>query len=98
MNKHVFISHATADDDFVRELRIKLELHDLNVWVDSRNLRGGDQLKPEIEKAIKDARQVIAVLSPQTINSTWVGEEVQLAEQLANDDDDFRVIPLILPV
>lgn len=97
MNNHLFISHATADDDFVRELRIKLELHGLTVWVDSRNLRGGDQLKPEIEQAIKDASQVIVVLSPRTINSTWVREEVQLAEQLANDNDDYRVIPLMLP-
>ena len=33
---HICVSHATADDDFVRTLRVKLELHDLNVWVDSR--------------------------------------------------------------
>jgi hypothetical protein len=36
----IFISHATKDDGFVRELRVKLEAHGLPVWVDSRNLRG----------------------------------------------------------
>ncbi len=69
MSKHIFISHATADDAFVKDLRIKLELHGLTVWVDSRNLRGGDQLKPEIEQAIRTARQFIVVISPKTINS-----------------------------
>lgn len=66
---HVFISHASADDDFVRELRIKLELSGVAVWVDSRNLRGGDQLRPEIEQAIRTAKHFLVVISPNTINS-----------------------------
>ena len=47
-----FISHATVDDDFVRELRSALEGLGHAVWVDSRNLRGGDVLDAEIEAAI----------------------------------------------
>jgi len=50
---HIFISHASKDDDFVKELRLKLEGHGLTVWVDSRNLRGGSKLKPEINDAIE---------------------------------------------
>jgi 3-phosphoshikimate 1-carboxyvinyltransferase len=38
----IFISHASKDDAFVRELRQKLEGLGLSVWVDSRNLRGAD--------------------------------------------------------
>ena len=91
-SKHVFISHTSADDDFVRELRIKLELSGLKVWVDSRNLRGGNKLESEIEQAILDASHVIAVLSPRTINSPWVRKEIQFAE---NNEHD--VIPLLLP-
>lgn len=97
MSDHIFISHATADDDFVKQLRIKLELHDLTVWVDSRNLRGGDQLKPEIEQAIQSAKHVLVVLSPKTMNSTWVRDEIQLAEKIAKEKDNYRVIPLMLP-
>ena len=94
---HIFISHATADDEFVRELRIKLELHALSVWVDSRNLRGGDQLQPAIEQAIRDAGQVIVVLSLQTINSAWVRQEIQFAEGVAKEKKDYRIVPLLLP-
>ena len=90
--KHIFISHTSADDDFVRELRIKLELSGLVVWVDSRNLRGGNKLEGEIKQAILDASYVIAVLSPRTINSPWVRKEIQFAE---NNNHD--VIPLLLP-
>ncbi len=99
-NKHIFISHASADDGFVRELRIKLELQGLTVWVDSRNLRGGDQLKPEIKQAIEEARHVLVVLSPKTINSAWVRDEIQMAEDVAKTknkkNEDYRVIPLML--
>ena len=44
----VFISHATDDDAFVKELRRALEDQRVPVWVDSRNLRGGDALDPNI--------------------------------------------------
>jgi len=64
--KSVFISHASADDSFVVELRQALEKLGIPVWVDSRNLRGGDELATEIEQAIENALHVIVVLSPNT--------------------------------
>jgi len=99
MSGHIFISHASADDDFVKKLRIALEESGLPVWADSRKLRGGDKLAPEIETAIAQARQVIVVLSPNTINSPWVRREIQHALQLEKQrkDDGYRVIPLLLP-
>ena len=51
-SKHVFISHASVDDGFVKELRLALEGLKIPVWVDSRKLRGGDTLEGEIETAI----------------------------------------------
>jgi hypothetical protein len=75
----IFISHASGDDEFARELRVALELLKLPVWVDSRNLCGGNKLAPEIEKAIEDARQVIVVLSPNTVNFPWVRREITKA-------------------
>ncbi|HEV8714726.1 MAG TPA: TIR domain-containing protein [Candidatus Binatia bacterium] len=78
----VFISHASKDDSFVANLRQALKTHRIPVWVDSRNLRGGDKLAPEIEQAIEQARQVIVVLSPDTINSPWVQREVRKAQQV----------------
>jgi tetratricopeptide (TPR) repeat protein len=99
MSQHIFISHASADDAFVAELRPQLEENRIPVWVDSRNLRGGNKLAPEIEKAINEARQVIVVLSPQTINSPWVRQEIKRAVEVEDlrKDDGYRVIPLLLP-
>lgn len=99
MSGHIFISHASADDDFVKALRTALADNGLSVWVDSLNLRGGDKLAPEIENAIAEAWQVIVVLSPNTINSPWVRREIQQAIEVEKrkKNDGYRVIPLLLP-
>jgi tetratricopeptide (TPR) repeat protein len=96
---HIFISHASEDDGFVKELRAALESRKLPVWVDSRNMRGGDKLAPDINKAIKQARQVIVVLSPKTVNSPWVRTEVTRALKVERkkQNSGYRVIPLLLP-
>ncbi len=95
----VFISYSSKDDDFVKALREALESHDIKVWVDSRNLRGGSKLAPEIDGAIEQARQVIVVLSPNTVNSPWVRKEIAKSIEVEKQrrDEGYRVIPLLLP-
>jgi TIR domain len=48
---YIFISHASKDDEFVKELHLALEAYQLPVWVDSHKLRGGAKLAPEINEA-----------------------------------------------
>ena len=69
MTGHIFISHSSKDDAFVKDLRQTLELYGLKEWVDSRDLRGGDQLTPEIHTAIKEARAVLVVVSQHSLDS-----------------------------
>src|ERR1043166_3309045 len=99
MSEQVFISHSSKDDDFVRELREALEDQGVTVWVDSRKLRGGEKLAPEVAEAIERARQFVAVISPNTINSPWVRREIQKALEVeaARRGEGYRVIPLLLP-
>ncbi|MEA2604902.1 MAG: hypothetical protein QOF89_5894 [Acidobacteriota bacterium] len=95
----LFISYASADKAFVADLRKALEAQHLTVWVDSRNLRGGDKLAPEIETAIEQAEHVLVVISPSTVNSPWVRREIKkaLAVEQSRKADGYRVIPLLLP-
>jgi hypothetical protein len=96
---HIFLSHASADDAFVAELRQALEALQIQVWVDSRNLRGGSKLASEIEAAIEQARHFAVVLSPSTVNSPWVRREIRKALEVEKkrQGDGYRVIPLLLP-
>ncbi|HYC90163.1 MAG TPA: tetratricopeptide repeat protein [Thermoanaerobaculia bacterium] len=94
----VFISHSSKDDDFVRELRESLAYHDQDAWIDSRELRGGDPLWPEIQAAIESASGYAVVVSPDSLQSKWVGKELQhaLDVQRQRGRDQYRVIPLSL--
>lgn len=99
MSEHVFISHSSRDDAFVRELREALEGFGVEVWVDSRDMAGGAKLTPEVQGAIERARGFVAVISPHAVNSSWVRVEIQKALEVerAREGDGYRVVPLLLP-
>jgi ABC-type branched-subunit amino acid transport system substrate-binding protein len=67
MGNQVFISHATADDAVVKELREALEARGVAVWADSRELSGGEPLEKHIQKAIEQAPQFLVVLGPKKL-------------------------------
>ena len=56
----LFLSHSSADDGFVRELREALADLGQPVWIDSRQLKGGDPLWSEITEAIQAAARTTA--------------------------------------
>ena len=68
----LFISHSSQDDAFVRELRWTLADLRQEVWIDSRELRAGDPLWPEIQKAIEESSSVAVVVSPNSLQAKWV--------------------------
>ncbi|HXU31309.1 MAG TPA: tetratricopeptide repeat protein [Thermoanaerobaculia bacterium] len=94
----LFISHSSMDDGFVRELRQMLADHGHEGWIDSRELRGGDPLWTEIQKGIENASAYAVVVSPDGLQSNWVGKELRhaLKTRDARGKDKFPVIPLSL--
>jgi tetratricopeptide (TPR) repeat protein len=94
----LFISHSSQDDDLVRRLRQGLADLGQDGWTDSRELRGGDPLWPEIEAAIDAAAGLAVIVSINGLQSEWVGEEVAhaLKLQAQRGRDKFPVVPLAL--
>src|SRR2546426_12282980 len=97
MNK-LFISHSSRDDAFVRDLRATLADHGQDGWIDSRELRGGDPLWLEIQRAIEGASAYAVVVSPDALQSEWVGKELSHALKLRKQPgkEKFPVISLSL--
>jgi len=94
----LFISHSSADDGFVRSLSQRLEEHGVSSWIDSRQLTPGGVLEPEIAHAIEDATAFAVVVSPNSLQSKWVGKELRLAldVQRRRGLTPYAVIPLSL--
>ena len=93
----IFISHASSDDEFVKELREKFAFFNVGAWVDSREISGGDPLEEKIVSAINDAPHFIVILSPQTINSEWVPREIEWAKEAQQKKSGYKLIPILLP-
>lgn len=92
----LFISHSSQDDDLVRRLRQGLADLGQDGWIDSRELRGGDPLWPEIEAAISASAGLAVIVSTHGLQSKWLGKELKhaLKLQAARGVDHFPVIPL----
>ena len=100
---HIFLSHSTDDDAIARALQRALGDHGLHVWIDSREIRGGDPLSPEIQRAIEGADGCMILVSPGGLQSSWVGRELKHALEVqkrpragATNGSAYPVVPLSL--
>ncbi len=88
----VFISHASKDNVFIKTLREALEQQGIGTWVDSRELSAGMALSEEIKNNILAAEYILVVLSPNSIKSDWVFDEIDWAKEHGK-----TIIPLCFP-
>ena len=71
----VFLSHSSQDEPFVRELADFLEKEgDIEAWLDEREIAPGQNIVSRIEEGL-DADFILLILSPDSVDSSWVKEE-----------------------
>ena len=90
----VFISHSSDDNTFVDRLAGSLRAAGIFVWVDETAIGAGDDIISRIEDGLGKATDVVIVLSPQSIKSSWVKEEIHAAQWRAIRGK-ARLIPLL---
>lgn len=89
----IFISHAAQDTPYAEELAAELKLHGFDAWTD-RNLLPGDNWAREIDRALREADVMVALVSPAAAQSEWVQREWQYA--LGREKLEGRLIPVLL--
>lgn len=95
--EHVFISYSTNNTKYADGLQRVLESAGHSVWRDVRSIVGGDYWEPEIFLAINNANVVIVIVSSESATSTWVKEEITLANSLLGKPGKVkRLIPLVI--
>lgn len=89
---YFFISYSREDASLQRRIVAELRSRGINVWVDIENLiPGSPAWEREIERSIRGAAGVIALLSPDAHDSEWMRREISFAEQ-----NDKRVFPALI--
>jgi hypothetical protein len=76
----VFISHATADRDFVeREIIPLLQGHGVETWYARDDVAAAEEWERTILKGLRSCDYFLVVMSPQSARSRWVKREVDWA-------------------
>ena len=93
----IFLSHASDDKAFVQALQAGLPGH-VRVWLDVDQLYAGHRLDAELRRAILDENDYVVVfVSPRSLGSDWVAQELAWALQVEADIGRPFVVPVLLP-
>src|SRR6185295_17922187 len=92
----IFLSHNYRDKAFVRTLAQDLRAMGVKVWLDEAEMRVGDSLIAKISSAIDEMRYLAVVLSPNSVDSQWVQQELNQALMGQLSKRDTVVLPIML--
>jgi hypothetical protein len=79
MTARIFVSYAREDTGFTLQLAGDMKQQGLPVWVDQWNIPPGTKWPKEIEKAMQECSHFLIVLSPASVASDEVDNELQYA-------------------
>lgn len=92
----VFLSHSWADKPLARRLANDLREHDIAVWLDEAEMAIGDSLIEKIGAAIESVEFVLALLSRDSVQSSWVQRELEIAITHQINGRDLTVLPIVV--
>jgi len=87
----VFISYSRKDSAFALTLAQEVRAAGVDIWIDQLDIHVGDLWDVSVENALTNASCVLVILSPFSIASNNVQDEIAFAL-----DSDKRIIPVIL--
>lgn len=78
---HVFISHATEDQQICLKIVQTLETNSLRCWIAHRDIAAGSSWMGSIVNAIVASRLMVVVVSRHSMHSQHVLREVTIADE-----------------
>ncbi|MEO0726777.1 MAG: TIR domain-containing protein [Bacteroidota bacterium] len=96
----IFLSHTSSDKPFVRRLKRELNKAGFKTWLDEDEIKAGDSLLEKIHDGLGKVDYLLAILTPKSVESNWVKEEIKTARKRQFDGVPIngkviKVIPLM---
>jgi hypothetical protein len=88
---HIFISYSHEDGDFSENLKVRLEREGFEVWTDESKLIPGEDWRADIDQAVRGARALIVIMTPEAKASEYVTYEWAFAWGVG-----VKVVPILL--
>ncbi|HEY9651393.1 MAG TPA: TIR domain-containing protein, partial [Coleofasciculaceae cyanobacterium] len=87
----VFLSYADEDRDTMEKIRNSLRRESITVWTNRTDIQTGEAFDEAIQRGIEQADNLVFLLSPDSVNSTYCQQELDLALSL-----NKRIIPILV--
>jgi hypothetical protein len=91
-----FISYSTRDEEFARRLYSRMRDEKLRVWFAPEDVKGGEKLYEQIERAIQVHDRLLIVLSEKSLQSKWVMTEIRRARKVELKESRRKLFPIRL--
>src|SRR5947209_12007225 len=88
----VFVSHATADKWLAKTFCEKIQAAGASTFRDDRDINGGDDIPEAIRTQIKQSRELVVLLTPESVDRPWVLLEVGAAWCWRRN---YRIVPIL---
>ncbi|HEX2906611.1 MAG TPA: HEAT repeat domain-containing protein [Phototrophicaceae bacterium] len=91
MGQHVFVSYKHEDNDFATMVIRQLQLAGFQIWIDTEQLRAGENWRESINYAIKEALALVLIISPEARASEYVTYEWAFAQGAG-----VKIVPILV--
>lgn len=93
---YVFISYSTADQAVADKVYNSLKSENINAWIATKDIHGGESFAEEITNAINECSVFIFILSKSSDDSPHCGNELSMAFSKRKKIIPFRIEEFIL--
>lgn len=91
-----FISYSHQDEGFATRLHSRLRDVYIRVWFAPEDIRGGQKLHEQIDRAIQIHDRLLVVLSESSLRSEWVMTEIRKARKAEIKEKRRKLFPIRL--
>jgi len=91
LSQSYFLSYSRADETFALRLATDLRERGIAMWVDQLDIRPSEHWDRAIERAVHQCRGLLVVLSPRSVESDNVADEISFAI-----DNKKPVLPVMI--
>ncbi len=89
-----FISYNSHDKEFAERIYCDLQDVGIRCWLDSKDMKIGDRIDVQINKAIQVSDKVLLILSEASVNSEWVKREIDITLSKESHSNKTVLFPI----
>lgn len=93
---NVMISYSHGDYAVVNAMKQSLERKRIKVWIDRHEIDFGQVISDRLKQMISTCDYLIMILSPNSLNSSWVAWELSVMLEREQREGVARAIPILI--